>query len=165
MDVLAHCKIYPISNYINVIEHNEPVSENGLVHLFIDEIKNKSYQWVHQRRDANSNKMIVVIDLLNVWIPNRYTVKRNYTLPSLIKFLNDELYCGAYFNQFGEGLIFEGLIIDNLSIYSFESVKLFNILFGLLVKIRHKYGCWIKTVSFRDIPIPAGYLAGMQKSI
>lgn len=168
MDVLAHCKIYPISNYINVPGHAEPISQCGVVHLMIDEIKNKSYQWPHQQGtvESNTNKFTLVIDLLNVWIPNRYVVKdvRLVNLQALIKFLNDEVYSGSWFNE-NSTAILEGLIIDNLSIYQYESVKLFNIFLNLLRKIRHKYGCWIKTVSFQRLPLPPTYLTGMDKVV
>ncbi|CAL9729272.1 platinum sensitivity protein 3 [Monosporozyma unispora] len=172
MDILAHCKVYPISNYINIPLEIEPVSQCGIVHIILDEIKNKSYQWIHLREEDDQD--IIVIDLMNVWMRDDNIIKDPYliNLQNLIKFLNDELYSGNFFAH-GNYERLQGIIIDNLSIYKYgkDINKLFNILLKLLLKIRYKYGCWIKTTSFKDTlgkyptRIPLNYLNGMDKII
>lgn len=179
MDILAHCRIYPISQYIEIPQHKEPITQDGLVHIILDEIKNKSYQWIHQRKTTAATdtrpdngtdcKLTLIIDLLNVWdvnvtiqdtvedtqkSPNIHIIKdcKYIKFQNLITFLHDEVLMGQYLFENCKNMILYGIIIDNLSIYSFdlENSKLFNKLCKVLARIRCKYGCWIKTVSFKD---------------
>lgn len=199
MDILAHCRIYPISQYITIPRHKEPVAHSGLVHIILDEIKNKSYQWIHQRKElattktSSSNrptcKLTLVIDLLNVWDDNARSQDRvedqlrktdihiikdskYIKFQNLITFLDDEILMGQYLFDNHKDMILYGIIIDNLSIYSFdpENLKLFNKLYKVLERIQFKYGCWIKTISFKDATgigkyptrIPIYYLNNME---
>lgn len=166
MDILANCKIYPISNYINIPQYNEPTYDVGMVHIIIDEIKNKRYQWVHNKCSEGT---VVIIDLLNVWMSsgddNVIVVKdpRFMKFEYLIEILSNE--DDKIFEQLKipRGKIINGIIIDNLSIYAYEPGRLFNILIKLLQRIRRKWGCWVKTVSFGDdnLKLPGFYLNGM----
>lgn len=208
MDILAHCRIYPISRYIDIPKHKEPATQGGFVHIILDEIKNKSYQWIHQRQGTLSDgsclsngmgrKLTLVIDLLNVWDLDNSTKNnergtdtlqrggsKHYvhvikgskyiSFQELIDFLNDELLVGKYLFKNFENMVLYGIIIDNLSIYTFDlkNAKLFNKIFKVLAKIRCKYGCWIKTVSFKDsigngkysTRVPIYYLNNMETII
>lgn len=171
MDILSHCKIYPLSNYVRI--NNTARATQPLNHLIIDTIKTKSYQWSYYKGAEGTvsntpHKVVIVLDLMNTWMsrdsPGLIIIHDDLLIEfkQLLKFLNNEIYELESFIKFLklngydslDGIIISEIIIDNLSIFYYDSDYQinFNQLYHILNRISQRYGCSIKTISSPQIP-------------
>lgn len=168
MEVLKHCRVYPLSNFCQVEEHHftDPINDKPNRHVHLVEHNFKLTEAKTKLVEENINGgTVVIVDVISCW--KRFCKDKSNIcylssastlhLEGLINFLSQLIEspldalrrCQTNDTDITKNTI-RGIVIDNLSYYQTptSSLRDFNILFKLLKTLRTTYGCWSFTTSY-----------------
>lgn len=167
MEVLKHCRVYPLSNYCAVEgRHFIDPQNNKARHVHLVEHNFKLTDAKIQLLERNmGDGIIIIVDVISCW--KRYCKGKARTcymnsastlhlegvinfLSQLIEYPQEALKRCQDTDVDVTSMTIQGIVIDNLSYYQTPSTSLrdFNILYKLLKTLRTTYGCWSLTTSY-----------------
>ncbi|CCF56046.1 hypothetical protein KAFR_0A06110 [Kazachstania africana CBS 2517] len=163
MDVLANCRIYPLSNFLkpkrnainleglNINNSNDITinnNESQSLHLIEHSFRKSKFK---EQLVSNNFEHIIIIDIISIWQDDKFNVINSiYTFNELINFLtkfNDSPL--ATLSEYGISMdTVEGIMIDNLSYIGNLNNKSIVILIKILKLIQINFGCFILSTSY-----------------